>query len=141
MIYTIGPPARRLLGIRREAEEAGEEIRRRAAINREQVVDDLQILNWPIDTSIGKYQDARRQILPGASDHRWDAKELGRWLKREIAERARSLRLKNLFSLIGWNLVITALLATTAWLYYQHVQSKTRPQLQVPNSAFHSTMP
>lgn len=141
LIYTIGPPARRLLGIRQQVEEAVEEMRQTAALNREQVVDDLQVLEWPIDATISKYQDARRQILPGANDHRWGMKDLTNWLKREVAERSRSLHLRNLFSLIAWNLGLTFVLATSAWLYYQHVQSKTRPQLQVPTPAFQSTFP
>lgn len=141
LIYTVGPPARRLLGIRQQIEEAVEEMRQRAALGREQVVDDLQVLEWPIDATISKYQDARRQILPGANTHQWGMKDLTNWLRREVAERSRSLHLRNLFSLIAWNLGITFVLATSAWFYYQHVQSQTKPQLQVPTSVSHSTFP
>lgn len=139
VIYAIGPPARRLLGLRREVEAAVEDVRRQSTLNQEQVVSDLQQLDWPIDSSVRKYQDARRQILPGAPDHCWGAKELASWSARELALRGRSLRQRNLFSLITWNLAVTVLLGTVAWFYYQHVQSKSRPQLHVPSSSYSST--
>lgn len=141
VIYTMGEPARRLLGVRQEVEEAVEEMRQKSTLNQAQVLKDLQVLDWPIDSTINNYQEGRRQILRGANDHHWGVKELSRWLKREIAERSRSLHQRNLFSLITWNLVITVVLGTTAWIYYQHVQSKTRPQLQVPASSSQTELP
>lgn len=132
LVYTLGPPARRLMRVRQEIEQEAEEIRQAAARVRDEAVQSFQDLDRPIDEHIPNYQEARRRVLPEAADHGWGERELARWKKQAIAERGHQLRIRNLAGLAAWNLGLTATFAIGAWIYYERLQSQIRPQVTAP---------
>ena len=127
-VYTFGGPARRLFRIRRDVDIDAEEIRQAATANRKSAVEALKTLTQPIDATLSTYQDSRRGILPGAQDYRWSDKDLANWKQREIAERGRVLRTQNFHALVLWNVLLTAGIGLTGWIYYQNFYSQIRPQ-------------
>lgn len=133
IMYTLGPPARRLLTIAAEVETAADEMRQKATDNRKVAVEELQSLDQPVDEALANYQERRRSVLPGAPDFRWGEKEIARWKRQEVHDRGRALRIRNLCALFAWNLALTATFGMGAWLYYQHIHSQVRPQVKVPN--------
>jgi len=138
--YTVGPPARRLLSIRADVLQAAEEVRQRSTEVRDRVIQQLQMLERPVATTLADYQSARRQLLPDAEHFAWDEKALSRWQKREVVDRGHAIRHRNIFALIAWNLSVSVVFGLAAWAYYQHIASKVRPQVIAP-STFPSTVP